>query len=112
MPPVLHRSDLRKLNRMTSDTSNTLAQLASRQGLENREGPPGAQGPPGPSNFFEHSQSSASATWTVTHDLGIFPAVTCIDTAGDVIEGQIEYVSVNELKIRFSAAVSGTAYCN
>lgn len=112
MPPVLHRPDLRQLDRMTSSPANTLAQLVSRQGLDAKTGPPGAQGPPGEATTFVFTEGAPSTVWTIKHDLKRFPSVTVIDTAGDEVQGITEYVSNNELKIVFSAAVTGTAYLN
>lgn len=112
MPPVIHRPDLRQLDRMTSNTGNQLAQLVSRQGLETKTGPPGAQGPPGEAATFVFTEGVPATIWTIKHNLKRFPSVTVIDTAGDEVQGIVEYVSNNELKIVFSATVTGTAYLN
>lgn len=65
---------------------------------------------PGPSNtFYNHTQLVPAATWDITHGLGRFPAVTVVDSAGSVVEGEVDYVSENQLVITFSAAFSGYA---
>lgn len=61
---------------------------------------------------FVFVQSVASALWTVVHNLGKFPDVIVQDSANSEIECDIEYVSANELKLKFSAAFSGSAYLN
>lgn len=61
---------------------------------------------------FTHEQSGASATWTVTHNLGKFPAVTVVDSGGSQVIGSIVHDSINQLTISFSAAFSGKAFCN
>jgi DNA polymerase II small subunit/DNA polymerase delta subunit B len=41
-----------------------------------------------------------------------FPCVQVIDSAGDSVDGIVEYISNEELTITFSAAFSGAAYLN
>lgn len=79
-------------------------------------GPQGVQGEPGLAGSapqaFEHEQSVASATWTITHNLGYRPAgILVFDTAGsEWVPGVIIHSSINELVIQWSAPFSGTAY--
>ena len=61
---------------------------------------------------FVHNQTAASAVWTVTHNLGKYCSVTVVDSGGNIIVGNVEYIDTNRLLIRFSSAVSGRAYCN
>jgi hypothetical protein len=61
---------------------------------------------------FLHVQSPASAVWTITHNLGKFPNYTVIDSSGDEVEGDVNYVNNQQLIITFSASFSGTAYLN
>jgi hypothetical protein len=63
-------------------------------------------------DHYTHDQSVASATWTVTHNMGKYPSVTVVDTAGDEVFGDVNYVSVNQLVISFNAPFSGKAYLN
>lgn len=71
-------------------------------------GPPGAAGD---SNFV-WKQEAPLAKWTILHKLKKNPSVTVQDSANSEIEGDIEYVSLEELKLTFSAPFSGTAYLN
>lgn len=59
---------------------------------------------------FEHVQGSASATWTIAHNLGFYPSVTVFLSSGDVVEGAISHVDQDNLTLTFSVAISGTAY--
>ena len=59
---------------------------------------------------YTHTQSSASDTWTVVHNLGFYPAVSIFDSAANAVEGAVIHNSINHLTISFSAAISGTAY--
>ena len=61
---------------------------------------------------YIHSQTAASNVWTVDHNLGKFCAVTAVDSAGNIVVGNVEYTSKDSLTIKFSAPVSGKAYCN
>jgi len=66
---------------------------------------------------YIHNQSSTSATWTVTHNLNRFPAVTVINSADTVVQGTIVYNTANKLTITFfsegdALAFQGKAYLN
>ncbi len=61
---------------------------------------------------YVHNQTAASAVWTINHNLGKYCSVTVVDSGGNIIVGNVEYVGINKLLIRFSSAVSGKAYCN
>ena len=62
------------------------------------------------SGNYTHNQSTASATWTITHNLGFRPAVSVVDSGGNHVVGDVNYVSVNVLTISFSAPFGGSAY--
>lgn len=66
--------------------------------------------PPPPVVNYVHSQGTASAVWTIPHNLGWYPNVTVIDSAGTTVEGDVTQVSTTQMKITFSAAFTGTAY--
>ena len=61
---------------------------------------------------FTHEQSSAAATWTVTHNLDKQPAVSVVDSTDNVIICEVEYTSLNQVELRFSTPYSGKAYFN
>ena len=73
-------------------------------------GPPGPQGPAGEGSAFRYVQSIPATSWLINHLLGVYPNVTVVDTAGDVIVPEIRYIDVNQLELIFSAAVAGEAY--
>jgi len=62
------------------------------------------------SGSYAHTQSVASATWTITHNLGYRPAVSVVDSGGNYVVGDVNYVSVSALTISFSAPFGGFAY--
>lgn len=59
---------------------------------------------------YIHNQGVASTTWTITHNLGFYPSVTVSDSADTIIEGQVDYPSVNTVVLTFSSAFAGKAY--
>ena len=61
---------------------------------------------------FVFTQSSASATWTINHTLNKFPAVEVVDSANDIVIGNVTYNSTSQITITFTAAFSGKAYLN
>lgn len=66
---------------------------------------------PGPANtFYEYNQLVPATTWVITHNLGRFPAVTVVDSAGTVVEGDVDYVSTTQVVLTFSTPFSGRAW--
>lgn len=61
---------------------------------------------------YIHKQQSASDTWTVIHNLGKFPSITVVDSAGTVVTGEIVLQTTEQAVISFNGAFSGKAYCN
>ena len=65
----------------------------------------------GDKNYI-HVQNTPSATWTVPHNLGKKPSVVIVDSADDVVYGEITYTDDNNITLTFSGAFSGKAYFN
>lgn len=61
---------------------------------------------------YVHTQISASNNWTITHNLNKYPAITIVDSGGTVVIGEIGYVNLNLVYVRFNGIFSGKAYCN
>jgi len=59
---------------------------------------------------YAHMQGAASSSWAITHNLGFKPNVTVIDSAGNIVEGEIAYTNSNSLTVSFQSAFSGNAY--
>jgi len=65
-------------------------------------------------NSFIFTQSVASETWVIKHNLNKFPSVTTVDsqvTPAAVI-GNVTYNNKNQCTITFSAPFNGKAFCN
>lgn len=80
-------------------------------GNEGKEGKEGKAGKSGDLHFV-FTQGSASQEWIIEHELGKFPSVSAEDTAGEDIQGAVEYINENKLVIYYSAATGGVAYLN
>jgi hypothetical protein len=61
---------------------------------------------------FVFVQATPAATWTIIHNLARFPSVEVVDSAGAIVEGDVTYVSSNEIILSFMGGFSGTAYLN
>lgn len=79
------------------------------------QGPAGIQGIPGATSgdkTYKHEQMIASDTWVIAHALAKFPSVVVLDSSGALCEGHIEYDTVNQITLTFSAAFGGVAHLN
>ncbi len=60
--------------------------------------------------FVYEQNGAATSTWTIDHNLGFYPNVTVIDTAGSNVVGEVVHDSKNKMTLLFKAAFKGTAY--
>lgn len=65
----------------------------------------------GDKNFI-FSQNTPASIWTVIHPLNKKPSVTVQDSAGTIVEGDINYVDNTSLTITFNAPFSGIVILN
>lgn len=61
---------------------------------------------------YVHDQGVAAATWTIQHNLNKKCSVTVVDSANQIVVGEIVYDSDNQVTITFSGSFSGKAYFN
>jgi len=61
---------------------------------------------------YTHTQNAPATVWNIAHNLGNHPSVSVVDSAGTVVEGQVEYIDANNVRLTFSAAFGGKAYLN
>jgi len=59
---------------------------------------------------YHHNQGSSDTEWLIEHNLGFYPNVTTMDSAGSTVEGELEHLSKYRLRVTFSAPISGDAY--
>jgi len=66
----------------------------------------------GTDKHYMHDQDSASAIWSVTHNLYKYPSVTVVDSGENIVYGDVAYINDTQLTINFTSAFSGKAYLN
>ncbi|MGS2646075.1 hypothetical protein [Streptosporangium sp. G12] len=73
-------------------------------------GPPGQTGPQGPpGNTIALAQSTPSASWVLTHNLGHKPQVSILDASGVVVHTDVTHLDDNTLSVVFAQPQAGTA---
>ena len=65
----------------------------------------------GDKNYI-HLQNTPSSVWTITHNLNKRPSVTVVDSAEEIVYGEVEYNGDNQVTLTFAGAFSGKAYFN
>lgn len=61
---------------------------------------------------FVYTQSSPSAVWVVNHNLNKYCSVTVVDSANNMVFGEVLYNSLNQVTLTFAGAFSGKAFFN
>lgn len=88
-------------------------QGATGVGAKGDKGDQGIQGNPGVPGgglYYVHEQMTPANPWVIFHNLNAFPNVTVVDSAGDIVEGEIKYDSAFQVTITFSGAFAGRAF--
>lgn len=62
------------------------------------------------SNRYVHTQGVPQATWTIVHNLGGYPAVTIVDSTGQIVFTDITYPNPNTVISTAVSAFSGQAF--
>ena len=61
---------------------------------------------------YVYVQTSPSATWVITHNLNKYCSVTVVDSADNIVFGDVLYNSLNQVTLTFAGAFSGKAFFN
>ena len=59
-----------------------------------------------------YQQMTPSAQWDIAHDLGKYPSVMVVDSAGSLVIGNVRYLDENSVRLTFAAPFAGAAYLN
>jgi hypothetical protein len=59
-----------------------------------------------------HNQVQPSDTWLINHNLGKHPNCVITDSAGNVVRGDEQHLSLNQVRLTFNGAFSGTVTCS
>lgn len=66
--------------------------------------------PGGTGARYIHEQGAAASLWSVAHGLGFYPSVSVVDSAGTLVEPDIQYVDVNNVQITNASPFSGRVF--
>jgi hypothetical protein len=97
-PSVSNVLELRVTNGALTDLGGGVVALATGGGGS------------GSDAYYRHVQSVAADTWIIVHNLEKRPAITVVDSGGDVWYGNVHYDSDNQVTISFGVAFGGEAY--
>lgn len=61
---------------------------------------------------YVHRQDVASDEWEISHNLDKYPSVSVVDSAGNIVCGDVRYINTQKIIIYFQSAFSGRAYLN
>lgn len=61
---------------------------------------------------YVFDQTTSSSVWTINHTLNKFPSVSVVDSAGTEVFGQVDYISLSQITITFTAGFTGQAFLN
>lgn len=61
---------------------------------------------------FVFEMAEARSVWEITHNLGRYPSVTVVDSAGSVQDAYVEYIDMNSCNVIMNSAFKGKAYLN
>jgi hypothetical protein len=59
---------------------------------------------------YTHTQNASLSVWTITHNLSFKPNVVITDYNGNILEGDIAYISNNQITVTLSSPYIGYAY--
>lgn len=61
---------------------------------------------------YIYTQATASAEWSIAHNLDKYPAISIIDTGGNIVVGDVTYIDTDHVTVKFNAAFAGKVYLN
>lgn len=61
---------------------------------------------------YVYTQASPSSVWVITHNLNKYGSITIVDSADNVVYGEVFYNSLNQVTLTFAGAFSGKAFIN
>lgn len=95
-------------------TDMVLAERISALELSGGGGGSGSGGTEGGEGdkYYYHSQASAAEEWVIEHNLGKYPSVTVVSSAGEEIYCDKKHLSINKVVLNFGTALSGAAFLN
>jgi hypothetical protein len=59
---------------------------------------------------FEFTQQTAATVWNISHNMGLKPNVKLENLQGEDIQGVVDYIDNNTVRVTFNQAVAGKAF--
>jgi hypothetical protein len=59
---------------------------------------------------YVHTQDVAASTWIVDHNLDAYPSITVVDSFGDKVHADVQYLSNTRIVVFHSSPFEGKAY--
>ena len=94
---------------------NVIVPMAERLPIVVRVDFPGPVGPPGPAGpvtgatAYVHTQTIASATWTINHNLGRKVVLQVFSSGWSEVDAEWVNVNTNQVVVVFAGPMSGSA---
>jgi len=63
-------------------------------------------------NYYRFTQTIASTTWNINHNLNKYPSVVTRNNTGKIMVGEIQYIDENNVIVNFNSPNSGVAEIN
>ena len=63
-------------------------------------------------HWEKYSNRKHTQLWKIKHNLNKYCSVSVVDSAGNVVVGDVNYIDKGNIEISFSAAFAGKAYLN
>lgn len=78
-----------------------------------KKGDKGDKGAPGANGVgYTHTQGTAADTWTINHNLNLYPSVELFTVGGAEFDAEVINISLNQTKVYMSSAMAGSARLN
>lgn len=90
---------------VAKDRTTHVVHQGYRRGEKGEKGEKGDASELGTTIFY---QTNPASVWVVQHNLNRYPATTVMDSAGDIVWGDLHHVDSNQLTLTFAAPFSGT----
>lgn len=91
--------------------SSTFKVVANSDGAPGPKGDQGERGLTGASLDFVFTQASPASVWDVVHDLGVWPVITVLSTAGETLTPAVHHIDTNHFTLTFGAPQDGLVRC-
>ena len=61
---------------------------------------------------YVYTQSFATTEWNIIHNLNKYPSVTIVDDNLNRVIGEVQYIDLNTVKVKFTSSFTGQVFLN